>query len=192
MIYNEYLAGVNITWKKDDGLVELIHCQLAIAEEIGEIFGWYKKHFGYGKEKDLKWRTELVGEMGDLLYYLTKVSDISQTDVAFYFKDEYCRTTEVVEPVFGVIQPLITAMMDNALILNRYYPTAPEFRDALHELFEDLHLLMCAENFEFEDVQVKNLAKLQARHGDKFNNKSIMEEGRNRNLESKALNNESD
>jgi NTP pyrophosphatase (non-canonical NTP hydrolase) len=187
MKHYEYLAGVNKTWKQDDGLKELIHCQLAIIEEIGEIFGWYKKHFGYGKEKDTKWKAELIGELGDLLYYLTKVADISEADVEMYYEEPFVKTVEFNDPAFGIIQPMLTRMMDNALIISRYYPTSPEFQEAVHELFEDLHILICAESFEFEDVQLKNLAKLQARHGEKFNTGSIMEEGRDRDVESKVL-----
>jgi len=188
MKYHEYLTGVNRTWKKDDGLKQLTHCQFAIVEEVGEIFGWYKRHYGYGQERDAKWQAEFVGELGDLLFYITKTADLAGFDIELYYEDDYSNVVPTVEPLLCNVQPLMVRMMDTALILNTAHIVSNEFQGALLSLIEDLHQVIKMEGFDLEEVQIKNLAKLSTRHGNSFNEKAIHEEGRNREEESKALN----
>ena len=47
MGHKEYLEECLKTFREDDLASQMDHCKYAIIEEIGEISGWYKKHFGY-------------------------------------------------------------------------------------------------------------------------------------------------
>ena len=188
MKYEEYLEQVNKTWKNDTDFKELRHCLLAIPEEVGEVFGWYKKHYGYGKAKDTKWRAGIVGEFGDIMYYLSKLSEISGygEEVEVYFEETFTIDT-IPHDNYNALSEVLDDMWRAASVLRESSTSSFIFRNALVEMFEQLHQLIILEGFDFEDVQFKNLAKLQERHGDKFNNKSIMEEGRDRQAEDKAL-----
>lgn len=186
MKYNEYLQGVNKTWKKADGIRELMHCRLAIMEEVGEIAGWYKKYFGYGRPKDEKWKVGIKGEFGDLLYYLTKLSDITRCEavVESYFEDVLPQMDTIIDiDHVGVI----SGMSEKATCLVSHSWHSDDFTEALEELFISLRILIEDEGWVLEDIQISNLSKLEIRHGKQFNQNSTTEEGRDRNAENQAL-----
>ncbi len=70
--FQTYLECVNRTWKHDTEEKENAHLNWALIEEIGEFSGWMKKIEGYGKERDSAINYEILGELGDLVYYLVK------------------------------------------------------------------------------------------------------------------------
>lgn len=185
MKHENYLAGVNKTWKKDDKYSELTHCRLAIVEEVGEVFGWYKKHLGYKKPKDEAWKIGIKGELGDLLYYITKTFDIIDANELIESDFELYTEGEDLN-----IMAHLTEMSRMALQLCEFSDTSFLFENSLDGLFTHLRLLIKHEGFEFEDIAISNLAKLEKRHGKSFNDKATMEEGRDREAEDKALSNE--
>lgn len=190
MKYHDYLTGVNRTWNKADGLKELSHCRLAIMEEVGEIAGWYKKHIGYGKPKDESWKIGIKGEFGDLLFYLTKIADITGTEkeVEAFYEDDIGGNIEMLDELVGVdCVSTCSSMSKLAADLVDYGYNTSDFSDSLQHLLTALRVLIHYEGYELEDIQYSNLAKLKARHGDSFNKKSIMEEGRDRAKEDEAL-----
>lgn len=50
---------------------------VAINEEAGEIAGWYKKYVLRGNPTEKFSRDDLKGELGDLLYYLTRMANLN-------------------------------------------------------------------------------------------------------------------
>lgn len=56
---------------QDTGTVRLMHAMIGMATESGEIQDQLKKHIFYGKPLD---RTNLVEELGDLMWYIGVMS----------------------------------------------------------------------------------------------------------------------
>ena len=50
------------------------YCVVAINEEAGEIAGWYKKFVLRGNITGKHQESDLKGELGDVLYYLTRLA----------------------------------------------------------------------------------------------------------------------
>ncbi len=186
MKYNDYLAGVNKTWKTADGLIEFTHCRLAILEEVGEISGWYKKHFGYGRPKEGKIKTGLKEEFGDLLYYLTKISELSRCESVLEgrFEDDWdTGSVDGFEPAAALAD---LAGYSTTLIVHSFF--SGEFVQALAGSFDILNLFIKYEGFDLEDIQLSNLRKLEVRHGDSFKDKQALPSDRNKDAENEALN----
>ena len=70
----EYKTEINKTWKTNPGMGDYEHCLVGIMEEAGELAGWYKKanYYGLGMTEEVS--RGLKGELGDLFYYLTKMT----------------------------------------------------------------------------------------------------------------------
>lgn len=54
--------------------LDLNYCVIALNEEAGEIAGWYKKAILRGNPTGKYTQEDLKGELGDLLYYLTRAA----------------------------------------------------------------------------------------------------------------------
>lgn len=185
MTYEEYLVEVNKTWKKGEGLQELLHCNLAIIEEVGEIAGWYKKHIGYGKPKDETWKTGIKGEFGDIIFYITKLADITGLDkyVSYMYHDKPLMTNHSMNHL-GYIQETMSYATD----LSKFHPKSQEFVEALGQLADNIMLGIAHEEFTLSEIQESNIAKLRVRHGDKgFKEDAAHESGRDRVAEDVAL-----
>ena len=50
------------------------YCIIALNEEAGEVAGWYKKHTLRGNPLGNKTHEDLKGELGDVLFYLTRLA----------------------------------------------------------------------------------------------------------------------
>jgi len=190
MTSKDYLQGVNKTWKKADGLVEQRHCHLALIEEVGEIAGWLKKVHGYGRPKDEKIKTELKGEFGDLLYYLFKTAEMSNNLDSLVNTIKSTESSLRERMVFKADKEYsIVYLMASiaAEVATTSYDTI-EYSDALCELAELLTMLVVANGYSIEDIMYSNLAKLASRHGSSFKDTTILEEGRDREEETRALN----
>lgn len=57
--------------------VDEAYLVVALNEEAGEIAGWYKKFVLRGNPVGNFSREDLKGELGDLLYYLTRMANIN-------------------------------------------------------------------------------------------------------------------
>ena len=71
--------------------VDEAYLVVALNEEAGEIAGWYKKFVLRGNPVGNFTRDDLKGELGDLLYYLTRMANLngwSVTDVQQYNMDK--------------------------------------------------------------------------------------------------------
>lgn len=62
--------------------LDLNYCVIALNEEAGEIAGWYKKAILRGNPTGKYTQDDLKGELGDLLYYLTRAAQTQGWDLA--------------------------------------------------------------------------------------------------------------
>lgn len=175
----EYLSGVNKTWKSDERDRELQHCETALLEEIGEIAGWYKKRLFYGLE-EVKFKTGVKGEFGDLLYYLAKYSELLNNN-------DYLNVSLNDNSVpFNPLKELVNMNKNLTYILELgegYSMTLI----AIGNIASSLTKLINLEGFTVEDIAQSNLAKLKARHGDLFNPIQADPNQRNLELEDRVL-----
>ena len=88
MNLNTYTANVLATESKDiesitsrytPEIVRLLHSASGLATEAGEFIDPIKKHLYYGKPLD---KTNLIEELGDLLWYITVACDVLDTSLS--------------------------------------------------------------------------------------------------------------
>lgn len=177
MNYESYLNDVNKTFlHSEDKLKEYMHCAMAIPSELGEVMDLLKKHYAYGVDKDDSWRRELELELGDVLYYVAKLSEMAnlKESVSDYFEgmsltvfsnNEICATSEAMKlssklvfitPYNDKIWTIIDSVMDSVLILAK------------------------ENDIELKDIIQSNVDKRAKRHGNSYNHASSTEAGRDR------------
>ena len=173
--FQTYLECVNRTWKHDTEEKENAHLNWALIEEMGEFAGWMKKIEGYGKERDIAINHEILAELGDLMYYLVKrISKVVKDDptVSFMSEDDDYFNNGVEE----------STSLD---IAKTYLQRMLEY--SLQGMLFCLQVLIVKQGFTLQEVLRANVAKLKARHGDKFRDSSTEEAGRNRQVELEEL-----
>jgi len=173
--FQTYLECVNRTWKHDTEEKENAHLNWALIEEMGEFAGWMKKIEGYGKERDIAINHEILAELGDGFYYLVK--DISKQ------KDAFEKATFMPEDSEHLVKESKANSPLN--IVKTYFKYLLE-GDLLGMQF-CLQVLIVNQGFTLQEVLRANVAKLKARHGDKFRDSSTEEAGRNRQVELEEL-----
>ena len=183
MTLEDYLQGVNKTWKKDDTLKEVEHCNFAFIEEVGEIAGWYKKKIAYGADAD-KIAPKLKGEFGDLLYYMVKMGELS--DCMMRIETRFEDTFEMPSVEGADILGVLAVLADSAAAITKYTFHSEEFMEHYGKLFDHTLVLIHLEGHTLEDIMYTNLAKLAVRHGDDFNMDSILPENRDLKSEDNA------
>lgn len=153
-------------------------------EEPGEIAGWYKKQFGYGQPREAI-IVGLKGEFGDMLYYITKLAEkMNCLDV---IENRFEENFEIPDTSnMDVIAAL--AEMSNAVVdIVQSSKHSRIFLEGISAALDLLLMLMSYEGFSLEDIQLSNLAKLEARHGDKFKDSQAIPSGRDLDAENEAL-----
>lgn len=184
LTFKEYLVEVDKTWQKGQlRAQEEIHCKLSLVEEVGEIIGVYKKHFGYGKEKSGDWKAKLKEECGDLLYYITKTASLFKIPILDFHN---CSIIESVDMDNGTTASTVFYSM--VMKANHFLIKDEGKFEVINGLLTDLCIILHSEEILLEDVQTSNIEKLQkVRHKHGFNDKAIMDEGRDKKAESKAM-----
>jgi len=124
-------------------------------------------------------------ELGDMLYYLTKIAEIGNiTDVV---EDRYLDTWEL--PI--ILDVNILAMLADAnertIKIVRSSTHNEGFIEGVAELLDLALYFIQWEGWELEDIQFSNLAKLQKRHGEKFDQNKANPENRDITGEDSAL-----
>ena len=76
------------------------------------------------------------------------------------------------------IVSLVSSMSSCTTAVIQYSTHSTEFLSGLAGLAERLMCLMAYEGWSLEEIMLSNLAKLQARHGDKFNDDRALPSGR--------------
>ena len=169
--FQTYLECVNRTWKHDTEEKESAHLNWALIEEIGEFSGWMKKIEGYGKERDSAINYEILGELGDLVYYLvkqiSKADENASTDAMFMPEDHEHIIKSAKSTTFNIVKTYLRHLLEGNLGGMQFC----------------LQVLILNQGFTLQEVLHANVAKLKARHGDKFRDSSTTEGGRNRQME---------
>jgi len=136
------------------------HCLVGIMEEAGEIAGWYKKanYYGIGMTEEIG--RGLKGELGDLLYYLTKLGMLTEVG-----------SPKVYQPTFDVNMSDFTLLVH----LNRH---SLKLMDSTHRsdafIIAHIAMLQCVkeiatrQGWSINDIMYTNVAKLKHRHGNDF------------------------
>lgn len=190
MNLKEYQVAVNSTWKENDAPTDLLHCRYALIEEVGEIAGWYKKHYGYGLAKKDGIKTGLKEEFGDLLYYLVKTADITGTNAMIelnFDKMAEIEDGEVIVESYQDIISVVAEMSKCAVAIVRYSQHNGKFLRALAELTDMLFYLILEEGWMLEDIQLSNLAKLKVRHGKAFDQTQALPANRDKSSENNVI-----
>lgn len=166
--FQTYLECVNRTWKHDTEEKESAHLKWALLEEPGEFCGWMKKIEGYGKERDSAINYEILAELGDAIYFIVKqISKILPDNAQAEFAKEEDLKKFAESNTYNIVLT--------------YYKYAIEGDLANCQL--TLQTLILNQGFTLQEVLHANVAKLKARHGDKFRDSSTTEGGRNRQME---------
>lgn len=86
MNFNEYQKKAMETYFHTKGIPEIVFSALCIADEAGEVAGAVKKLYrDSGGEMTDEWRKRIMGEAGDVLWYITMLAqslDVSMEDIA--------------------------------------------------------------------------------------------------------------
>jgi len=127
-----------------------------LIEEIGEVAGWYKKHYGYGRDK-FSIMVGLKEEFGDLLYYIVKFADLKNVDLEIPLFDKVSRV--------GIMEFLSDMALDIALLT---WAPDEELSSSLNDVFEELCILIHSEGWTLNEIMESNIAKLRLRHGESY------------------------
>lgn len=135
----------------------LLHMEVGLFTEMGEILDIFKKWFAYGKEID---KVHLGEEIADVCWYQVNM-DRMQGDI--YAED------------LQVKLPLLCSPVENEVLMNGLIYFTHSFASPLQLVYE-----VCL-NFELDFYKLleNNINKLKVRFPDKFN----VEKAINRNLE---------
>ncbi len=168
--FQTYLECVNRTWKHDTEEKENAHLNWALIEEIGEFSGWMKKIEGYGKERDSAINYEILGELGDAFYYLVKGISMQEggSEEGLFMPEDH---EHVIKSAKSTTSDIVKTYLSHLLEGN------------LGGMQFCLQVLILNQGFTLQEVLHANVAKLKARHGDKFRDSSTTEGGRNRQME---------
>lgn len=172
--FQTYLECVNRTWKHDTEEKEHLHLGWALIEEMGEFAGWMKKIEGYGKERDIAINHEILAELGDGFYYLVKTISTVKKDVeeGIFIPDDHAHMIESAKAsTMSIVTTYFKHLLEGDLVGMQFC----------------LQVLILNQGFTLQEVLRANVAKLKARHGDKFRDSSTEEAGRNRQVELEEL-----
>lgn len=77
-----------ITRASQNDTLRLLHAGMGMCTEGGEFVDAIKKHIFYGKTLD---RTNMIEELGDMLYYIALAADELGTDLDTIMKSNICK-----------------------------------------------------------------------------------------------------
>lgn len=139
----------------------MLHGLIGLCTESGELLDAMKKHLYYGKELDT---VNMLEEIGDLCWYLAIICDVMGIDFAEQVEKakEYNDTQEE--------RSLLTACAElNAVcggnLMTMVAQGQPHTITPLFLLIDELVIEL---DGKWEEICEKNIAKLEARYGDKF------------------------
>jgi NTP pyrophosphatase (non-canonical NTP hydrolase) len=183
MTHKEYLNNCLKTFKEDDLMSQVDHCKFGIIGEIGEITEWYKKIYGYKKDKTEEWKTEIKGEFGDLLYYLTVASNLFNAEgIVPYLDGVHTKRDNDNTELY-----IITQMLEDANKVALSSIHNPYLDSLICNILVNLRVLINREGFSLFEVMESNIKKLEVRHGEGFKQEATEEINRDREKEALAI-----
>lgn len=170
----KYNEGTLLTWnrKGKSRLDRTKHAMLGIIDECGEISKIFKKMVGYDKEFD---KTGLVEELGDFLYYLTRIADETDYTKDSAFVAEFDRVINWKQTPYdkelSATEYCVRLVRDVYLInssINKF--DLPE--NIIHCL-KTLKRFCLYAGVNLQMVAEANLKKLEERHGKTYNPENL-------------------
>jgi NTP pyrophosphatase (non-canonical NTP hydrolase) len=174
-LIESYIDNCTDTFNNQGNANDLKHLIMGVTSEAGEIVDLFKKIIGYGAKEDEKWVNLLNLELGDLLWYTSVLSLYVEVPCAFVVD---LSSNNNLQPFDKFeMSAKLTHYSSN---LFQKGTSNNEFKGSIYSIVACVNEICNHYNLEIEDVLLKNLEKLQKRHGSSFNKKANHEDGRNR------------
>ena len=174
-LIESYIDNCTDTFNKQGNANDLKHLIMGVSSESGEIVDMFKKIIGYGAKEDEKWVNLLTLELGDLLWYTSVLSLYIDIPCAFIV-DLGSNPNKQKFDHFEMSAKL-TYYSNN--LFQKGTPNN-EFKGSIYSIVACVNEICEHYQIDVEDVLLKNLEKLQKRHGNSFNKKANYEDGRDR------------
>ena len=172
MDFPTYLQTVKLRAKPMPSDKQIVHAQIGMLTELGELGDLIKREFAYGKEFD---RINLLEEVGDIFWYLVLYCDEKHIHmgyldkIALVAKSHYSDGAEADEQMLRLLAISVASL------------AADEFIDLgsdAHGYVEAIGLLLYAflvkYDFTVEQCLIANDAKLEKRTGKAYNREAIL------------------
>lgn len=168
----DYLKGAIKTFNAQGNVNDINHLILGVVSEVGEVIDLFKKHIGYRQEKNEEWLRQLELELGDAFWYTTILQHYLGGNISIFAEGSANYTFDEMK-CSNVLLKCCSELLE-------FNHSSMKFTNSIHNIVAMLNFVAFCHGIEMEDVLTSNLAKLQKRHGEKFNEKANMESGRNR------------
>lgn len=181
--FEDYFSSTVLAyWKQDTLEAEIEHVRLALLEEAGELCGWYKKIMSYKQDKVL-YENNILEELGDILFYLTKCGELNEISMKKVLFEEMPQLEGAKQSETTLLNNLSSLTAGINTLLNYKFKSA-QAKEAVVNLSIALYHLATREGYTIQQVAEANKAKLSFRHKEKFADK---EEDRDREGELKVI-----
>ena len=173
-LVENYIESLESTFNRQDNVNDLNHLIMGVSSEAGEVVDMFKKIIGYGAKEDASFVNKLTLELGDLIWYTTMLQLYTRSQVAIEVDQSKVPEIE--------LDMVVTSakLFEFSAKLYQYNHGSNEFRQAVFYIVAIVNQVANNYDVSMEDVLIKNLNKLQKRHGSSFNKEANHEEGRNR------------
>jgi NTP pyrophosphatase (non-canonical NTP hydrolase) len=139
----------------------MLHGLIGLCTESGELLDAMKKHLYYGKELDT---VNMLEEIGDLCWYLAIICDVADIDFAEQIeKAKEFNDTQEERSLLSVCAELNAVCGGNLVTYTN--SGQPHVIQPLFYLIDELVIEL---DGMWEEICEKNIAKLKARYGEKF------------------------
>lgn len=173
-LVENYIESLERTFNRQNNVNDLNHLIMGVSSEAGEVVDLFKKVIGYGAKEDESFVNKLTYELGDLIWYTTMLQLYTRSTVAIEVEQD-----SVPKHTFDKV---VTSakLFEFSAKLYQVNHGSNEFRQAIFYIVAIVNQVANNYGISMEDVLIKNLTKLQKRHGNSFNKEANHEEGRNR------------
>jgi len=140
----------------------MLHGLIGLCTESGELLDAMKKHLYYGKDLDT---VNMLEEIGDLCWYLAIICDVSGLDFAVQIEKaiEFKVIKQEKRSLLSVCAELNAVCAGNLVTY-----TSSGQPHVIKPLFSLIDELVAGLDGMWEEICEKNISKLKARYGDKF------------------------
>lgn len=172
MNFETYLQTVKLRCRPLPPAKQLIHAQIGMITELGELGDLLKRELAYGKEFD---RINLMEECGDFLWYFVLYCD--ERAIHTRFLDEIVTECESAPRVTEGDEGLFRVLTSSAAMLvarEHLEISAGDERDMAKGSLMLIYALLSKYDFTMAQCLVANDAKLELRTGKKFDADRIL------------------
>lgn len=173
MDFPTYLQTVKLRAKPMPSDKQIVHAQIGMLTELGELGDLIKREFAYGKEFD---RINLLEEVGDIFWYLVLYCDEKQIharkldDTLLSCAACYQGTPESDEKMLRLLGATISMMAADELLELDSYDIVARVEASVMLLYA----FLVKYDFTVEQCLIANDAKLEKRTGKAYNREAIL------------------